>query len=126
QEAITYSFIDPKLQNVFNPDREQLVLPNPISSEMSVMRLSLLPGLVSAVAYNQNRQQQRVRLFESGLCFIPDAQAEFGVRQEAVLAGVITGTLYEEHWQLPNQPVDFYDMKGDLDAVFELMGELEH
>lgn len=55
------------------------------------MRLSLLSGLLGAVQYNQNRQQTRVRLFETGLRFIPDTQAEFGVRQEFVLAAVMTG-----------------------------------
>ena len=59
---------------------------------MSAMRVSLLSGLLGAVLYNQNRQQNRVRLFETGLRFVPDANAEFGVRQEFVLAGVITGT----------------------------------
>lgn len=91
QEAITYSFVDPKIQSILHPQQDALVLPNPISVEMSAMRLSLLSGLLGAVQYNQNRQQTRVRLFETGLRFIPDTQAEFGVRQEFVLAAVMTG-----------------------------------
>ena len=67
------------------------MLPNPISVEMSAMRVSLFPGLVQAVVYNQNRQQPRVRLFEQGLRFIKDENAENGIRQEPMLAGIITG-----------------------------------
>ncbi len=54
---------------------------------MSAMRLSLLTGLLGTVVYNQNRQQNRIRLFETGLRFIPDNQAEYGIRQEPMLAG---------------------------------------
>ena len=67
QEAITYSFVDPKVQTLLHPEIEALILPNPISVEMSAMRVSLLSGLLGAVLYNQNRQQNRVRLFETGL-----------------------------------------------------------
>ena len=70
QEAITYSFVDPKTQQTLFPQSDAIVLPNPISVEMSAMRVSLFPGLVQAVVYNQNRQQPRVRLFEQGLRFI--------------------------------------------------------
>ena len=79
---------------------------------MAAMRVSLLPGLLGAVVYNQNRQQTRVRLFESGLRFIRDASAENGIRQEAMLAGVITGNAAEENWTIPNRAVDFFDLKG--------------
>ncbi|MCD1126737.1 phenylalanine--tRNA ligase subunit beta [Jinshanibacter sp. LJY008] len=124
QEAITYSFVDPKVQNLLHPQQDALILPNPISVEMSAMRLSLWSGLLTSVVYNQNRQQGRVRLFESGLRFVPDAAAEFGVRQEVMLAGVIAGNRYEEHWNLTREAVDFYDLKGDLESVLELTGKL--
>ncbi|KGT91542.1 phenylalanine--tRNA ligase [Erwinia typographi] len=123
QEAITYSFVDPKLQALLHPGEENLVLPSPISVEMSAMRLSLWSGLLSAVVYNQNRQQNRVRLFESGLRFVPDTQANLGIRQDVMLAGVISGTRYEEHWDLARQAVDFYDLKGDLESVLDLTGK---
>ena len=122
QEAVTYSFVDPKIQQLLHPEQHHITLPNPISSEMSVMRLSLWSGLLDAVIYNQNRQQSRMRLFETGLRFIPDDSCEFGVRQELMLAGVLTGTLYEEHWSLPKQNIDFYDLKGDLELLFSLLG----
>ncbi|MCV9877278.1 phenylalanine--tRNA ligase subunit beta [Brenneria izbisi] len=124
QEAITYSFVDPKIQALIHPGEQVLNLPSPISAEMSAMRLSLWSGLLGAVAYNQNRQQSRLRLFESGLRFVPDSSADLGIRQDFMLAGVITGTRYEEHWDLARQAVDFYDLKGDLEAVLALTGKL--
>ena len=120
QEAITYSFVDPKVQTLLHPEIEALVLPNPISVEMSAMRVSLLSGLLGAVLYNQNRQQNRVRLFETGLRFVPDANAEFGVRQEFLLAGVITGTAKSECWTGKAETVDFFDLKGDLESILSL------
>jgi phenylalanyl-tRNA synthetase beta chain len=122
QEAVTYSFVDPKVQQILYPEYPEIKLPNPISSEMSVMRLSLWSGLLDVILYNQNRQQTRARLFETGLRFIPDENCEFGVRQELMLAGIVTGNLYEEHWQLPKKNVDFYDLKGDLESIFSLLG----
>ncbi len=82
QEVITYSFVDPKLQQLIHPGQEALILPSPISSEMSAMRLSLWTGLLGTIVYNQNRQQNRVRIFESGLRFVPDTQANLGIRQD--------------------------------------------
>ncbi|MDC9613908.1 phenylalanine--tRNA ligase subunit beta [Xenorhabdus khoisanae] len=124
QEAITYSFVDPKIQQHLHPQEEALILPNPISADMSAMRLSLLTGLLTTVAYNQNRQQNRVRLFETGLRFVPDENAENGIRQELMLAGVIAGNRFEEHWSIEKQAVDFFDLKGDLETVLELTGKM--
>ncbi|MEQ1977125.1 phenylalanine--tRNA ligase subunit beta [Xenorhabdus sp. SGI240] len=124
QEAITYSFVDPKIQKHLHPQEEALILPNPISADMSAMRLSLLTGLLTTVAYNQNRQQNRVRLFETGLRFVPDENAEHGIRQELMLGGVIAGNRFEEHWSIEKQSVDFFDLKGDLESVLELTGKL--
>ncbi|MDR9767279.1 phenylalanine--tRNA ligase subunit beta [Shewanella baltica] len=120
QEAVTYSFVDPKLQNLVHPGLDAMVLPNPISSEMSAMRLSMFTGLLAAVGYNQSRQQSRVRLFETGLRFVPDINAESGVRQQAMLACVITGLQNDEHWAMESKTVDFFDLKGDLEAIIGL------
>ncbi|RHW76979.1 phenylalanine--tRNA ligase subunit beta [Colwellia sp. RSH04] len=120
QEAITYSFVDPKTQSLLHPEQEVMTLPHPISSEMSVMRLSLWTGLLQSVAYNQNRQQGRVRLFETGLRFVPDESAENGVRQENMIAGVISGQRVDEHWSMEKAATDFYDMKGDVEALLSL------
>lgn len=124
QEAITYSFVDPKVQQLLHPGEEALILPSPISSDMSAMRLSLWTGLLSTVVYNQNRQQNRVRIFEAGLRFVPDTQADLGIRQDLMLSGVLCGNRYEEHWDQAKSGVDFYDLKGDLESVLELTGKL--
>ena len=71
QEVITYSFIDPKLQDLLAPGVSAQVLENPMSQDMSVMRTSMLPGMVEALQANIARQQDRVRLFEVGQCFLP-------------------------------------------------------
>ena len=119
-EAITYSFVDPKIQSLLHPEIKPFILPNPISVEMSAMRVSLLTGLLGAVSYNQNRQQNRVRLFEFGLRFIPDEKAEFGVRQEQVFAAVMTGSKANEHWSEKAAPADFYDLKGYIENLLSL------
>jgi phenylalanyl-tRNA synthetase beta chain len=119
-EAITYSFVEPEQQKLIVPDVEPLMLPFPISAEMSAMRLGLIQGLLNTVVHNQKRQQPRVRLFEQGLRFIPDEAAENGMRQETMLAGVIAGTRSEEHWDIDSNTVDFFDLKGDLEAILEL------
>jgi len=120
QEAITYSFVDPKVQALLHPEQAVMTLPHPISSEMSVMRLSLWTGLLQAMVYNQNRQQGRVRLFEAGLRFVPDESAENGVRQQNMIAGVISGQRVDEHWSMEKAATDFYDIKGDVEAVLAL------
>ncbi|WP_413284406.1 phenylalanine--tRNA ligase subunit beta [Vibrio sp. MA40-2] len=119
-EAITYSFVEPEQQKLVVPEVEPLILPFPISADMSAMRLGLIQGLLNTVVHNQKRQQPRVRLFESGLRFIPDETAENGIRQESMLAGVLAGSRSEEHWDIENTTVDFYDLKGDLEAILEL------
>ena len=120
QEAITYSFVEPEQQKLIVPEIEPLILPFPISAEMSAMRLSLWTGLLNTVVFNQKRQQPRVRLFEAGLRFIPEEFAENGMRQEMMLAGVIAGNRSDEHWDIATNTVDFFDLKGDLEAILEL------
>lgn len=120
QEAITYSFVDPKVQQRLFPDQEALVLPNPISADMSAMRLNLWPGLLQTVLYNQNRQQSRIRLFEYGLKFVPDVTAEGGVKQTEVLGGVIVGALNDEHWAIEQRSANFYDLKADVEALLAM------
>ncbi|PSV41077.1 phenylalanine--tRNA ligase subunit beta [Photobacterium sp. GB-210] len=120
QEAITYSFVEPEQQKLIVPEIEPLILPFPISADMSAMRLSLWTGLLNTVVFNQKRQQPRVRLFEAGLRFVPEQSAENGMRQEMMLAGVIAGNRSDEHWDIATNTVDFFDLKGDVEAVLEL------
>ena len=118
QEAITYSFVDPKLQALLAPQQSVVELRNPISGDMSVMRTTLWAGLLNTLSYNLNRQQQRARLFETGLRFLPVTEGL--PRQEKMLALVATGRRYPESWSSNAEPVDFYDLKGDLEALFAL------
>lgn len=118
-EAITYSFTDPKVLEVFN-DLSPIMLTTPISPELSAMRTTLLAGLVTAVRYNQHRQQQRVRLFELGMRYIQDQGAENGVRQEPMIAAVAAGTQDPENWGLKARSVDFFDLKGAVEELLAL------
>ncbi len=119
QEAITYSFIDPKWFAAFHPDQQPLTLANPISADMSAMRASLWPGLVKALQHNLNRQQNRVRLFESGLRFVGQLPA---LQQEPMLAGVICGPRLPESWAHGREAVDFFDVKADVEALLAQAG----
>lgn len=119
QEAITYSFVDPIVQRQVNPGIASVDVTNPISADMAVMRTSLLTGLLNTVKYNLNRQQSRVRLFESGLRFVTDGDQ---LSQQKMLAGAITGTRAREGWADPATDVDFYDIKGDVEAILNLCG----
>lgn len=120
QEAITYSFIDPNLSKQFLPHIEPVPLANPISADMGVMRPSLIPGLVKAYLYNQNRQQSRVRLFETGRRFIGSVDALDDLDQQQQVSGLIAGTRNAEAWYHGSEKVDFYDLKAHVEALFEL------
>ncbi len=116
-EAITYSFVSPEIQEILHPGQETLSLSNPISSDMSEMRTQLLPGLIQVARHNLNRQQSRIRLFETGLCFIPDGDE---LIQKPHIAGVIAGNSQPESWASENKAVDFYDIKGDLQSLMQM------
>ena len=122
QEAITYSFIDPKQFELFSPGVEPLLLANPISNDMAAMRASLWPGLVKSLQHNLNRQQDRVRLFESGLRFVGQLE---GLKQEPMLAGVVCGSRLPEGWAQGRDVVDFFDVKADVEAVLGFAGALD-
>ncbi len=122
QEAITYSFVDPKLQAQVDPERVPVALANPISSEMAVMRTSLWPGLLRATQYNLNRQQERIRLFEYGLNYI---QQDNVLKQNMYLGAVLCGSRNTEQWGTPATATDFYDGKADVEALLSAGGNLE-
>lgn len=119
QEAICYSFVEPAVQAVLEPDVAPMRLLNPISEDLSVMRTSLWAGLVQAAAYNRKRQQQRIRLFETGQRFIPQGDE---LVQQTMVAGLISGPVAAESWSLNSRDVDFFDLKGDVEALLELGG----
>ena len=117
QEAITYSFVEPGFQQALNPDLIPIALENPISSEMSVMRTSLWPGLLKALRYNMNRQATRLRLFEHGLRFYSEVK---DIKQDIIIGGVLNGDRHPEHWSGKSGPVDFYDARHDVETILAL------
>lgn len=118
QEAISFSFADAKLEKQLNPAVSLLELANPISSDLAVMRSTLLSSLIPCVQYNVNRQQSRVRLFETGLRFdYQGASSIADLKQIPTLALIATGNLLPEQWHGKAQPVDFFDMKGEVERV---------
>ncbi len=119
QEAITYSFVDPAVQAVLDPEREGIALANPISADLAVMRTTLWSGLVKALEYNQKRQQPRIRLFETGLRFVKNGE---DIDQQPMLAGIVTGTQLPENWANGRRNADFFDVKGELESLFCLLG----
>nr|WP_260292520.1 phenylalanine--tRNA ligase subunit beta [Sedimenticola hydrogenitrophicus] len=119
QEAITYSFISQEMHDLIDFGHDSVVLANPISSDMSIMRTTLWAGLLQTAMYNQSRQQARVRIFESGLRFI---KQDYEIKQELMIAGLLSGNAEPEGWGAPARAVDFFDVKADLEALFALTG----
>ena len=113
QEAVTYSFVSHTLQSRLFPEVESIVLLNAISSDMERMRLSLWPGLLTALQHNLNRQQERVRLFETGKIFSSNGE----IQQSLVIGGVSYGKVEPEQWDSRAESADFYDIKADAEAV---------
>ena len=112
-EAVTFSFVAPEIQAYFDPELAPVPLRNPISTDLAVMRTSLIPGLVKAIAHNTSRQQSRVRLFETGLKFLPAEQTE----QVPMVALALSGFRDVEGWSSEKSAADFYDLKGTVEAL---------
>jgi phenylalanyl-tRNA synthetase beta chain len=121
QEIITYSFIDAESNTKFTGVESPLVLSNPISSELSVMRASLWPGMVAAAASNLARQQERVRLFEASRSYHGTLEAHTEVVR---LAGLATGSVVPEQWGKKPEAIDFFDIKADVEAILSLACDL--
>lgn len=122
QEAITYSFVDAEFQQRLDPKTPTVTLKNPIATDMSVMRTNLWSGLLKATIYNQNRQQNRLRFFEVGSTF---SRQENEITENSVISGAITGTLNQEQWGLAITAADFFDIKGDVEAILGLTGRAQ-
>lgn len=122
QEAITYSFVDRETQQLISPELEPIALANPISADMAVMRTSLWVGLLQAFKYNLNRQQGRARLFEQGVKYI---QQGSDIKEERVIAGLVSGLTTEEQWSQAKRATDFFDIKADVESLLALTGNSE-
>ena len=118
QEVITYSFVDPAVEAELAPHVPPILLQNPIASQMSVMRSTLLGGLLEVLHANLNRRQERVRVMEAGRCFLRDGD---GFAQPQRLAGLAFGPAVAEQWGETDRLVDFFDVKADIEALFHPM-----
>ncbi len=122
QEVITFSFVDPAVQKLIEPEITAVKLLNPIASDMSEMRISLWSGLLQTLLYNQNRQQNRVRFFECGLKFHASGDE---IKDKKVIAGVLQGDVYPEQWGETPRKLDFFDVKNDVEALLGLTGKAD-
>jgi phenylalanyl-tRNA synthetase beta chain len=125
QEIVTYSFIGAKANKAFSGIDSELVLRNPISSEMAVMRTSLWPGMTAAASANNARQQERIRLFETSKSY----HGALGSQTEVVrIAGLAYGSVVPEQWGNTSENIDYFDIKSDVEAVLalaSLTGEID-
>lgn len=115
-EAVSFSFTDPKMEALLQDDAlgEVLTLANPISADLAVMRRTLLSSLLPSVQYNLNRQQPRIRFFETGLSFVGQSVSE--LVQTPSLAMVAVGDVWPEQ-AYDNRAYDFYDLKHDVEQL---------
>lgn len=118
-EAVNLSFVAADLLARWGFNEQLVPLANPLSADLAVMRPSLLPGLIEALRHNRARQQERVRMFELARVF---AAGDTPVETPS-LAMVACGSAHAEQWGEPSRPVDFHDLKGDLDALIAWGGE---
>jgi phenylalanyl-tRNA synthetase beta chain len=114
QEVITYSFVDAALQQHLAPEVTAVPLDNPIADTLAHMRTTLWSGLIPAWRYNQQRQHKRVRLFEVGVCF---ADAAGTVVENERLGALVSGSADPEQWGQKARPVDFFDLKADVEGL---------
>lgn len=118
-EVITYSFVDEILQQqLLGPEPAEKLL-NPISQDMNVMRLSIWPGLIQTLRYNQNRQHMDMKIVETGQCF---KRINGELTFDETCAGLVAGQAAPTCWDGGNRPVDFYDIKGDVEALLDHTG----
>ena len=121
-EVINYSFVSPSMNSMMGSDAKTIDIQNPLSIEMSIMRTSLLPGLLQNLMFNLQRQHENIRLFESGKIFTANNKN----REKEVIAGISYGLRVKEQWSLESNPIDFYDIKGDLDLLFNSLKIKDH
>ncbi|MBM23874.1 MAG: phenylalanine--tRNA ligase subunit beta [Gammaproteobacteria bacterium] len=114
-EVINYSFISPSMNIMMGAESKTIDIQNPLSIEMSVMRTSLLPGLLQNLMYNLQRQYTNFKLFESAKIFLPKNKLNI---EKHVISGISYGSNAGEQWGIKSKPIDFYDIKGDLEMLF--------
>jgi len=123
QETINFSFVEARWEHDLAGNTNPIKLLNPIASQLSVMRSSLLGSLLQVLKFNQDRKAPRVRIFEVGRVFLRDASIQStdttvqGFDQPMRLAGLATGSRDASTWGAKDHPVDFFDVKGDIEAL---------
>ncbi len=115
QEAINYSFVSAKQLDNFNLSKGSIALKNPLTEELAVMRTSLLPGMMETVKYNLRRQNESIKMFETGYVF----NQQENIQQEDKIIAVCTGKRHIEHWSLGKESLDYFDCKGDLEVLLD-------
>lgn len=115
-EVITYSFVSEGMQNWADPNIEPKALKNPLTATMAVMRTQVWPSLVEVWKENRSRQQERLKIFEIGQRYLPKGE-------ETVVAGLWAGLVSEPNWSNAKRMVDFFDIKGDVEALLALWGQ---
>lgn len=123
QEVITYSFVDAGEQLQIDPTHEAVSVDNPIASDMSVMRTQLWTGLLKTMLHNQNRQISRQYLFEMGQCFWRSNQA---IAHTPFVGLLSVGDVNPEQWGVSARRADFYDMKGVIESLVALSGQVQY
>ena len=124
QEVINFAFVEESWESNYAGNTSPIRLLNPIASQLAVMRSSLLGGLLANIEHNARHRQSRVRVFELGKVFMRDATVAAGdltvagVHQPLRLAGAAWGPAVPEQWGCETKPVDFFDVKADIENLF--------
>ena len=123
-ETVNFSFVDAEWEQDFAGNDNPVKLVNPIASQLSVMRTTLFGSLISVLRYNLNRRADRIRVFEAGRVFLHDPSIKAGeltiegFAQPKMIGGLAYGPTLDEQWGAPSRTVDFFDVKGDVEALF--------
>lgn len=122
-ETVNFSFVDAEWERDFAGNDNPIRLLNPIASQLSVMRTTLFGSLIAVLRHNLNRRADRVRVFEAGRVFLADPSVKAGeltvegYAQPKRVGALAYGPAIEEQWGAPTRAVDFFDVKGDLEAL---------
>ncbi|KVT39853.1 phenylalanine--tRNA ligase subunit beta [Burkholderia ubonensis] len=122
-ETVNFSFVDAEWERDFAGNDNPIRLLNPIASQLSVMRTTLFGSLIAVLRHNLNRRADRVRVFETGRVFLADSSvtsgelAVAGYAQPKRVGALAYGPALDEQWGAPTRAVDFFDVKGDLEAL---------
>jgi phenylalanyl-tRNA synthetase beta chain len=113
QEVVTFSFVSSELERALGSEQPPIKVLNPIAAQLDVMRTTLLPGLIETLRTNLNRKATRIRVFEAGRVF----HGVDGKHQPIHIGGLAYGDALPEQWGEKARPVDFFDVKGDIEAL---------